>query len=150
MLELSLIKEEPMLKKKLTLKILAFLVLSDILETFIHFCFKKSAIPESAFQIQNLNSLLSFFKIVYSSPFLWLGLLTVLVIFVIWSTILSKIDLSVAVPVASFSYILVPIVSIVFLHEQISILRWAGILIILAGVILVSLTSEEKLTKPVL
>jgi undecaprenyl phosphate-alpha-L-ara4N flippase subunit ArnE len=64
--------------------------------------------------------------------------------FIIWSTILSKIDLSVAVPIASFSYILVPLVSIIFLHEKISALRWLGIFFILAGVIFVSLSSREK------
>jgi drug/metabolite transporter (DMT)-like permease len=70
--------------------------------------------------------------------------LVVFLTFVIWSTILSKIDLSVAVPIASFSYILVPIVSIVFLHEQISLFRWLGILLILTGVVFVSLSTEEK------
>jgi drug/metabolite transporter (DMT)-like permease len=58
--------------------------------------------------------------------------------------ILSKIDLSVAVPIASFSYILVPVVSIVFLHEQITALRWLGVLFVLVGVVLVSLSSKER------
>jgi undecaprenyl phosphate-alpha-L-ara4N flippase subunit ArnE len=67
-----------------------------------------------------------------------------LVTFIIWSTILSRIDLSAAVPIASFSYILVPLVSIVFLHEKISNLRWLGIFFIILGVIFVSLSSQEK------
>jgi len=88
--------------------------------------------------------LVIFFKSVFSSPFLWFGLLSVLLTFIIWSTILSKIDLSVAIPIASFSYILVPLVSIIFLHEKIGILRWLGIFFILMGVISVSLSSKEK------
>jgi uncharacterized membrane protein len=64
--------------------------------------------------------------------------------FIVWSTILSKIDLSVAVPIASFSYILVALVSILFLHETITLLRWIGIFLILTGVIFVSVSSRVK------
>lgn len=133
-----------MSKKKLTLKILSLLILSDIIETITHFFFKKSTYSESNFAINNLSDIAFFFKAVFFSPYLWAGLLAVILTFIIWSTILSKIDLSVAVPVASFSYILVPIVSIIFLHEKISLLRWSGIIFIIIGVILVSLSSVEK------
>jgi drug/metabolite transporter (DMT)-like permease len=133
-----------MFKKKLTLKILSVLIFSDLLETFTQFCFKKSTFSQSEFYITGLLDSVVFLKGVFSSPFLWVGLLSVALTFIIWSTILSKIDLSVAVPIASFSYILVPLVSIIFLHEKISALRWLGIFFILAGVIFVSLSSREK------
>jgi drug/metabolite transporter (DMT)-like permease len=136
-----------MFKKKVTLKILLLLITSDILETAIHFFFKKGALAEAQFSVVDLPSSLVFLKAVFSSPFLWAGLLTVVAVFVIWSTILSKIDLSVAVPIASFSYILVPVVSVIFLHEQISVLRWMGILLILTGVIFVSLSSKERIAQ---
>lgn len=133
-----------MFKNKLTLKILLFLIFSDILETFTQFCFKKSAIPESAFHISNINDAVIFCKAVIFSGYLWTGLLTVLLTFIIWAAILSKIDLSVAVPIASFSYILVPLASIIFLHEKITALRWTGIFFIIAGVIFVSLSHKDK------
>ncbi len=136
-----------MFKKKVTLRILLLLIASDILETAIHFFFKKSALAQAEFSLLDLASAVVFLKAVFSSPFLWAGLLTVVAVFIIWSTILSKIDLSVAVPIASFSYILVPLVSIIFLHEQISILRWLGIVFILMGVILVSLSSKERIAR---
>jgi len=133
-----------MLKNKVTLKIFLFLVFSDILETFTHFCFKKSALLESGLGITNLGEALTFASAMLSTGFLWIGLISVAATFVIWSTILSKIDLSMAVPIASFSYILVALVSIVFLGEKIVLLRWLGIFFILAGVMLVSLSSSEK------
>lgn len=133
-----------MLKKNITVKILLFLVFSDVLETFTHFCFKKSVISKSSFVIQGLSDVPIFIKAALSSPFLWLGLLSVFLTFIIWSGILSKIDLSVAVPLASFSYVLVPIVSIIFLHEKINALRWIGIAFILIGVYFVSITSKER------
>ena len=134
-----------MFKKKVTFKILLLLIASDILETAVHFFFKKSTLGSSPSQVTDLATMLGFLKVAFSSPFLWAGLLTVAAVFVIWSMVLSKIDLSVAVPVASFSYILVPVVSVIFLHEQISALRWFGLVFVLAGVILVSLSSKERL-----
>ncbi|MFA5144703.1 MAG: EamA family transporter [Candidatus Omnitrophota bacterium] len=137
-----------MFKKNLTLKILLFLVFSDFLETFTQFCFKKSSLSQSGFYIRELADVATFLKGVSASPFLWIGLLSVLLTFIIWSAILSKIDLSVAVPIASFSYILVPLVSIIFLHEKINALKWVGISFILAGVVFVSLSSKERKAVP--
>lgn len=133
-----------MFKKKLTLKIILFLVFSDILETLIHLCFKKSAMSYDYFDINTLADSVTFLTGVFSSHFLWLGLFLVLLTFIIWSTILSKIDLSVAVPIASFSYILVPLTSNILLHERVSLLRWVGVFFILMGVVFVSLSSREK------
>ncbi len=132
-----------MFKKKITLTILLFLIFSDILETLTHFCFKKSALSGNVSDINAFFDVFNFLRLVFASPFLWLGLLSVLTTFIIWSTILSKIDLSVAVPIASFSYVLVPLVSIIYLHEKINAMRWLGISFILIGVIFVSLSSKE-------
>ena len=137
-----------MFKKKVTLKILLLLIASDVLETMVHFFFKKSTLGVSSSGVMDLATMLVFLKLVFASPFLWAGLLTVAAVFIIWSLILSKIDLSVAVPIASFSYILVPVVSIIFLREQISALRWLGVAFVLVGVIFVSLSSKEKIKEP--
>ncbi len=131
-------------QRRLTLKIFLFLVFIDFLETFAQFCFKKSALSESGIEIKALVDIAHFIKSILPSPFLWLGLISVLVIFAIWSTILSKIDLSVAVPVCSFSYITIPLVSMLYFHENISVLRWCGISFIILGIILVSLSSKQK------
>ena len=132
-----------MLNRKVTLKILLFLIFTDILETFAQYCFKKTVIPQSDFIIQNFSDVFLFIKSVSLSPYLWVAFLSVFAVFVLWSTILSKIDLSVAVPIASFSYILVPLVSIFFLHEEVTFLDWTGITFILLGVIFVSMSSHK-------
>ncbi len=131
-------------KRPVTLKIFLFLASIDLLETFAQFCFKKSAMPESGLEVKGWTDALHFVATVIPSPFLWLGLICVLTIFVSWSTVLSKIDLSVAVPVASVSYITIPLVSVIFLKEHISLMQWGGIGFILLGIILVSLSSKTK------
>jgi len=131
-------------KNKLTLKIFFFIVSTDILETFTQYCFKRSAIPQGDVFIKNFLDVIIFLKPIVFSGFLWLGFLSVFVTFVIWSSILSKIDLSVAVPIASSSYILIPLVSIFFLGEVMSLLDWAGILFIVIGVVIVSSSIKKE------
>ncbi len=134
-----------MFKKRITFKIILFLIASDFLETFLQFCFKKSTLNAENLSITTFHDIILFLKSVTSSYYLWAALISVMLIFVIWSTILSKIDLSVAVPIASFSYILVPLTSIIFLHEKINSLRWFGIIFILMGIIFTSLSSKERI-----
>jgi len=55
-------------------------------------------------------------------------------------TLLSWADLSFVMPVTSVGYVLSALMGRVFLHEQVSWRRWAGIGIIMLGVILVSRT----------
>lgn len=132
-----------MYRNKVTFKILLFLIFSDILETFTQFCFKKTALPQSDLQIRNFLEIIVFIKAVIFSGYLWMAFALAFLTFIIWSTVLSKIDLSVAVPIASFSYILVPLVSIFLLHEQMSLLDWTGIFFIVAGVIVVSRSTKK-------
>jgi len=116
----------------------------DLIETFAQFCFKKSALLGANFQISNLAGIFNFVKIVFPSLYLWAGLISIFIIFVTWSTVLSKIDLSVAVPVASFSYVTIPLMALIFFHEHISLLRWSGIFFIIIGIILVSKNSMHR------
>ena len=131
-------------KRHVTLKILLFLVSIDLLEVLAQFCLKKSTFSEVNIEVHSFVNAVAFIKTVLPSGYLWAGLCSIFLIFVMWSTVLSKIDLSVAVPISSFSYIFIPFVSMVFLHERISPVRWIGIVIILCGVILVSVSSMHK------
>ena len=131
------------MKKPITFKIIVFLFLTDVLETFVQYCFKKSTIPFGAVYVHSAQDALKFIAAVCASPFLWIGLAGVFCVFVIWVTLLSKIDLSVAVPVASFSYIGVPLVSAIVFKEQIPPLRWVGILVIVFGIVLVSISTHH-------
>lgn len=133
-----------MKKNSLTLKILIVICFNDAVETFAHFCFKKGADLLPGFGIQNASDILTFITAMASSGYVWLGLLSVFIIFVSWSTILSKIDLSLATPATSFSYVMIAVISWLFFHENVSLLRWIGILFILAGVAAISKAPKKK------
>src|SRR5208283_5789378 len=86
--------------------------------------------------LHDLNSLASYFHHLFNfaNPdiiFFWTGLMIYLSNFFLWMKILSKIDLSVALPLASIGYILIPIAAVFFLHEHVLPLRWLGLLLIM-------------------
>jgi uncharacterized membrane protein len=57
--------------------------------------------------------------------------------------LLSWADLSYVLPVTSIGYVLVALVGRIFLHEQVSVARWAGIALIVVGVALVGRTAPR-------
>jgi drug/metabolite transporter (DMT)-like permease len=57
-----------------------------------------------------------------------------------WIVALSKLDLSYAYPIVSFSYVLVALASVMFLGEKVSKKRWMSIALITVGVVLVGLS----------
>ena len=63
-------------------------------------------------------------------------------------TLLSWADLSYVLPVTAIGYVLVALVGRALLNEQISAKRWAGILLIMAGVALVSIGTAPQTPKP--
>lgn len=59
---------------------------------------------------------------------------------VFWVYVLSKLDLSYAYPFLALTYIFVALSSAWFLHEQITLIRWIGIVTICIGVFLITRT----------
>jgi drug/metabolite transporter (DMT)-like permease len=80
----------------------------------------------------------------------WVSLGVVLLILWLTSrmTLLSWADLSYVLPVTSVGYVLVALAGRLFLAEQISAKRWAGIALIVAGVALVSLGTPPRTHEP--
>jgi len=63
------------------------------------------------------------------------------VYFGLWLAVLSWEDLSVALPLQAFSYLVVAFLAQWFLGEQVGGMRWAGICLICVGVALVTRSS---------
>jgi drug/metabolite transporter (DMT)-like permease len=80
----------------------------------------------------------------------WVALGVVLLILWLMSrmTLLSWADLSYVLPVTAVGYVLVALAAHLFLAEQIPFKRWAGIVLIVAGVALVSLGTPPRTHKP--
>src|ERR1700746_1506032 len=81
------------------------------------------------------------------NPWVAVGILLLLAFFASYMNALSWADLTYVLPATSLGYVLLALVAKFALHEQISLLRWLGIVLISGGVGFVAggpaLTHEE-------
>jgi len=136
-----------MKKNNLTLKIFSLIVLNDLGDTLAQLIMKKGLVQTGIDSI-NFGNIAEFMTRNASSALVWLGILIYTLNFFIWIIILYKIDLSIAMPVGSTSYIFVPIAAILFLHEHVSPVRWIGILCIAFGIHFVSQSKKPAKEGP--
>jgi uncharacterized membrane protein len=103
--------------------------------------FMKRGLPESAQLSTPLEYVVALFQ-----PWVALGV----VLLIVWQmsrmALLSWADLSYVLPVTSVGYVLVALIGKVMLNEAITGRRWAGIVLIMAGVALVSCGSAPSTT----
>jgi drug/metabolite transporter (DMT)-like permease len=74
------------------------------------------------------------------NPWVAFGVSLLIIWLLAQMTLLSWADLSYVLPVTSAGYVLAALAGRFFLDEQITLARWAGILLIMAGVALVGRT----------
>src|ERR1051325_12167076 len=107
----------------------AIVVLSNAFGDF----FMKRGLPDTA----RLNTPLEYVTMLFQ-PWVTLGVLLLIVWQLSRMALLSWADLTYVLPVTSIGYVVVALIGRVFLHETISLSRWAGIALIMLGVALVS------------
>ena len=124
------------------LKVIALVVIKDTIESFGDLFFKMGALSTGINNV-TLSNMLEFASRITSNPWLWVGIIFYLANFFLWITLLSRVDLSVAFPMSSLTYIIVPLLAIVFLQEKVQPVRWTGILFIIIGVILAGRSAND-------
>ncbi len=82
---------------------------------------------------------------VFTNPFVWLGIATLTVFYLLYLAALSWADLSFVLPVTAFGYVLNAAMARWLLGEHVSFTRWLGTTIICVGVAVVART-EQKTT----
>ena len=75
---------------------------------------------------------------ILKTPQVAIGFICYAVSAVLWIAVVSNVDLSLAYPMVSAAYVIVFVASWLLLGEQISALRLVGLLIIVAGVVVIS------------
>jgi uncharacterized membrane protein len=111
----------------------AIVILSNVFGNF----FMKRGMPSE------LSTPLDYITVLFR-PWVAAGVLLLIVWTLSRMALLSWADLSYVLPVTSIGYVLVAILGRVFLDEQISFQRWAGIALIVGGVALVSVGTAPQ------
>jgi uncharacterized membrane protein len=84
---------------------------------------------------------------VLTSGTIWIGIALMLGFMVCHMLVLSWADYSFVMPFSAIAYALVPLFAYLFLHEQVSMARWIGIILIVLGVVLINRT-PHRTTSP--
>jgi len=83
-------------------------------------------------------ALLSDFTKIFSSPFIFLGLISYVASVAMYMVVLSKTHLSYAYPVLnSTAFVLIVLISWQIFREPFTTLKWLGIIMIFVGVLLI-------------
>ena len=68
------------------------------------------------------------------NPWVAVGILLLLAFFASYTNALSWADLTYVMPATSLGYVLIAVLSVFVLHEDVSVTRWIGIILISSGV----------------
>ena len=131
----------------LTFKIFLLILANEAVDS-VSQIFMKKGLPQGDINFLNFQEAARFLSQSAGSHFVWLGVAVYALNFFVWIAILSQLDLSLAVPLTSVNYALLPILAAVFLHEQTGGFRWVGIALIIFGVYLVSGKTKNKKPGP--
>jgi drug/metabolite transporter (DMT)-like permease len=85
---------------------------------------------------------------VFTSAYIWLGVVSLLTFFVAYMLILSWADYSYVQPASSVAYLVVAVLGYLYLGEKISRLHWLGIAVICLGVLVVGQTPPRTTETP--
>ncbi len=103
-------------------------------------CLKAGMDQVGALSAGSLGGLVQTIFHVLTTPLVFIGLGFYVMGAAFWLVVLSKLDLSLAYPMLALTYVLTPLAAQFILGEQIPGLRWLGIGVIFAGVVIVSQT----------
>lgn len=74
----------------------------------------------------------------FLNPYVFFGFFCFGLSSIFWLVVLSRFQISFVYPMVSVAYIIVAIASMIFFKENVTLVRWLGILVIIFGVFLIS------------
>ncbi len=101
-------------------------------------CLRKGMREIGEFPVFQAGELIRALSKAVTNKTVLLGVLLHLIFFICWLIVLSRMELSLALPLTSFSYVLGVFFSRYLLHEEVSSMRWAGVIFVVIGVILIT------------
>jgi|SRR5579859_3061202 len=88
------------------------------------------------------------FRMTVTSGTIWVGIIFLIGFMASYMTVLSWADYSYVMPAGAFGYAVLTFLAMLFLHESVSPKRWAGVLLICVGVLLVGQTKPSTTSSP--
>lgn len=121
-------------------KILIFVLLSEISVSIGHILFKKTANSLEVYNLRRADTHIRFLKDIFTKPFVWVGFIAMVIGLVLWLIALSQGALSLVFSLGSMQYILILFMAHAFLGEKIDSMKFIGTLLVAFGIVFITLS----------
>jgi multidrug transporter EmrE-like cation transporter len=118
---------------------LPLILLGVLLNAVAQLLLKQGMLRVGSFGL-DLATLSSVAPKIMASPFVWAGLVSYVLSVAVWLVVLSRVDVSYAYPMVGLGYVFATAVAWAVFHEDVSLMRLAGILVVCAGVYIIART----------
>jgi len=122
------------------LKILMLVLIAEFWMTVGHICFKKGANLLDANRALGREWLMQLIRVLFSSPVIFAGAVSMLVGLFFWLVALKEWDLNVVYSLGSLQYVLILFASRFFLNEKIDVMKSIGTFFVIIGIIFIVLS----------
>lgn len=126
------------------LKLLVILLVALTLESIGVVLLKKGMNTIGTIQAVTGPELVRILKAGATNPQILLGIFFEALFFACLLVLMSRSDISFLWPLTGLSFVFGTFAAIWFLHEQVSPVRWAGVVLIVAGAALISYSEQAK------
>ncbi len=133
------------------IKLLLILLIGLVFESTGVVLLKKGMSQIGEVRVLNAGDALRVVKAGATNPQVLLGVFFEALFFACLLILMSKSDISFLWPLTALSFVFATIAAILFLHERVSAVRWAGVVFIMIGAALISYSQQvsEKERAPV-
>ena len=128
-------------------KLLFILLIGLVFESTGIILLKKGMTHVGTAQTLTANEVVRIVKTGLTNSQILLGIFFEALFFICLLILMSKSDISFLWPLTALSFVFATLAAMVFLHEQVSNVRWVGVVLIMLGAALISY-SEQRKAKP--
>ena len=121
-------------------KIILLVLLSEAITVIGQILFKKSTNTVGTYNLKVGSDRIRFLSEILMRPSLWLGVLAMVIGLIVWLLAIAQGNLSLVFPIGSLQYILILFLAHRFLGEKIDRMKLIGTLLVMAGIVLISVS----------
>jgi len=121
-------------------KIILLVLLSEAITVIGQIFFKKSTNTVGRYNLKVRSDRIRFLSEIFTKPQLWIGILAMVIGLIVWLFAIAQGDLSLVFPIGSLQYILILFLAHKFLGEKIDRMKLIGTLLVMAGIVLMSVS----------
>ena len=125
-------------------KLLLILLIGLVFESTGVVLLKKGMIQVGEVQVVNAAEIARVVKAGLTNSLVLLGVFFEALFFVCLLILMSKSDISFLWPLTALSFVFATFAAIWFLNEQVSVIRWAGVIFIMIGAALISYSEHVR------